>query len=82
MILLKGKIYLDNMPSPQVHYKSNSSDMDFKMHVSSAVITELAPLILFLKYSKYNENIINGRTRNITASFFTAAINKSIYKNS
>lgn len=56
--IIKGKIYLDNMPSPQVHYKSNNSDMDFQMHVSSAVITELAPLILFLKYSKYNENII------------------------
>lgn len=42
------------MPSSQVHYKSNNSDMDFQMHVSSAVITELAQLILFLKYSKYN----------------------------
>lgn len=56
--IIRGKIYLDKMPSPQIHYKSNNSDMDFQMHVSSAVITELAPLILFLKYSRYNENII------------------------
>ena len=43
--IIKGKIYLDNMPSPQVHYKSNNSDMDFQMHIRSAVITELAALI-------------------------------------
>lgn len=55
--ITKGKIYLDNMPLPQVHYKNNNSDIDFQMHVSSAVITELTPLILFLKYSKI-ENII------------------------
>lgn len=56
--IIKGKIYLDNMPSPQVHYKSNNSDMDFQMHVSSAVITELAPLILFLKYDNYKDIIM------------------------
>ncbi|AEM23004.1 hypothetical protein Bint_2398 [Brachyspira intermedia PWS/A] len=56
--IINGKIYLDNMPSPKVHYKSNNSDIDLKMHVSSAVITEIATLILFLKYSKHNEDII------------------------
>ena len=56
--IINGSIYLDNMPSPQVHYKSNNSDVDLKMHVSSAVITEIAILILFLKYSKHNEDII------------------------
>ena len=56
--IIKGKIYLDNMPSPQVHYKSNNFDMDFQMHVSSAVITELAPLILFLKYDNYKDIIM------------------------
>lgn len=56
--IIKGKIYLDNMPSTQVHYKSNNSDMDFQMHVSSAVITELAPLILFLKYDNYKDIIM------------------------
>lgn len=56
--IIKGKIYLDNMPSPQVHYKSNNSDMDFQMHVSSAVITELVPLILFLKYDNYKDIIM------------------------
>lgn len=38
-------------------YKSNNSDMDFQMHVSSAVITELTPLILFLKYYGNYKNI-------------------------
>ncbi|WIH83501.1 ATP-binding protein [Brachyspira pilosicoli] len=56
--IINGSIYLDNMPFPQVHYKSNNSDIDLKMHVSSAVITEIAILILFLKYSKQNEDII------------------------
>ncbi|WP_300755908.1 AAA family ATPase [uncultured Brachyspira sp.] len=56
--VINGKIYLDNMPSAKVHYKSNNSDIDFKMHVSSAVITEISTLILFLKYSKHNEDII------------------------
>lgn len=39
-------------------YKSNNSDMDFQMHVSSAVVTELTPLILFLKYYGNYKNII------------------------
>lgn len=56
--IINGKIYLDNMPSPKVHYKSNNLDIDLKMHVSSAVITEIAALILFLKYSKHNEDIM------------------------
>lgn len=56
--IINGSIYLDNMPSPQVHYKCNNSDIDFRMHVSSAVITEISTLILFLKYSKHNESII------------------------
>lgn len=42
----------------ELRYKDNNSNIDFQMHVSSAVVTELTSLILFLKYYGYYKNII------------------------
>ncbi|MEI0564224.1 AAA family ATPase [Brachyspira pulli] len=53
--------YLTNYLRPQenvnIFYKSKNSNYNFDMHISSSVITEIAPLVLFLKYLKYT-NII------------------------
>lgn len=41
-----------------IFYKSNDLDVDLSMHISSAVITEITPLTLFLKYGISYDNII------------------------
>ena len=42
----------------EIFYKSNNLDNDLCMHVSSAVVTEITPLALFLKYGLDYDNII------------------------
>lgn len=48
--ILKGYIKV-NKETDSIHYEpSNNKDLKFLMYLSSAVITEVAPLFLFLKY--------------------------------
>ncbi|WP_300721360.1 AAA family ATPase [uncultured Brachyspira sp.] len=42
----------------EIFYKTNNSDNNFSMHVSSAVVTEVTPIALFLKYGIDYNNII------------------------
>ena len=42
----------------EIFYKSNNLDDYFSLHVSSAVVTEITPLTLFLKYGLDYDNII------------------------
>ncbi len=42
----------------EIFYKSDNLDENFNMHVSSAVVTEITPLTLFLKYGLDYDNII------------------------
>ena len=41
-----------------IFYKSNNLDDNLSMHISSAVVTEITPLTLFLKYGISYDNII------------------------
>ncbi|MEI0510782.1 AAA family ATPase [Brachyspira intermedia] len=52
--LISGKINI-NAETGNIYYKPSNVNTEFQMYLSSAVITELAPLYLFLKYG-----IING----------------------
>lgn len=47
--ILKGKINI-NEETGAMYYQPNNSDLKVPMHLCSAVITEVAPLYLFLKY--------------------------------
>ncbi|WP_300757428.1 AAA family ATPase [uncultured Brachyspira sp.] len=47
--ILKGKINL-NEETNAMYYQPNNKDLKVPMHLCSAVITEVAPLYLFLKY--------------------------------
>ena len=42
----------------EIFYKSNNLDDNLSMHVSSAVVTEITPITLFLKYGLDYDNII------------------------
>ncbi len=52
--LISGQINI-NAETGNIYYKPSNVNTEFQMYLSSAVITELAPLYLFLKYG-----IING----------------------
>ena len=47
-----GTIEISNMPNKEVQYVPNGYDKGFPLRLSSAVVTELAPLILILKHKK------------------------------
>ncbi|EKV55962.1 hypothetical protein A966_12993 [Brachyspira hampsonii 30446] len=47
--ILKGKINI-NKETNAMYYQPSNSDLKVPMHLCSAVITEVAPLYLFLKY--------------------------------
>ncbi|ADG72420.1 AAA family ATPase [Brachyspira murdochii] len=47
--ILKGKINI-NKETNAMYYQPNNKDLKVPMHLCSAVITEVAPLYLFLKY--------------------------------
>ncbi|OEJ16137.1 hypothetical protein BFL38_11885 [Brachyspira hampsonii] len=47
--ILKGKINI-NKETNAIYYQPNNKDLKVPMHLCSAVITEVAPLYLFLKY--------------------------------
>lgn len=47
--ILKGKINI-NEETDAMYYQPNNKDLKVPMHLCSAVITEVAPLYLFLKY--------------------------------
>lgn len=49
--IFKGKINL-NKETNAMYYQPNNSNLKIPMHLCSAVITEAAPLYLFLKYKK------------------------------
>ena len=47
--MLFGKIMI-NEETKNIYYKPENTELEFQMYLSSAVVTELAPLYLFLKY--------------------------------
>lgn len=55
--ILKGKISL-NEETNAIYYQPNNKDLKVPMHLCSAVITEVAPLYLFLKYSMFGDLFI------------------------
>lgn len=49
--LMCGRLYVtDNTPQSTIKYRPNQSDQELPMHLSSGVVTELAPLMIMLKY--------------------------------
>lgn len=50
--MIQGKIEV-NAETGGYYYKPNNTDLKIPMYLNSAVITETAPLYLFLKYGKY-----------------------------
>lgn len=55
--ILKGKINL-NRETNAMYYQHNNKDLKVPMYLCSAVITEVAPLYLFLKYSMVGDLFI------------------------
>ncbi|MEI0491499.1 AAA family ATPase [Brachyspira intermedia] len=47
--MLFGKIMI-NEETKNIYYKPDNTELEFQMYLSSAVVTELTPLYLFLKY--------------------------------
>lgn len=54
--VIYGKLYLDS-ETKNVYYRPFDNDIEFSMNISSAVITEISPLYLFLKYNVIDVNI-------------------------
>lgn len=54
--IIKGNISVDNKPSSNISYIPKGSKSKLPMYISSGVVTEIAPFLMFLKY--YNPNII------------------------
>lgn len=54
--IIKGNIYVDNKPSANISYIPKGSDSKLPMYVSSGVVTEIAPFLMFLKY--YDTSVI------------------------
>ncbi|MEI0558941.1 AAA family ATPase [Brachyspira intermedia] len=47
--MIFGKIMI-NEETKNIYYKPDNTELEFQMYLSSAVVTELTPLYLFLKY--------------------------------
>lgn len=56
--VISGKINVSDTPTPNYTYIPNGSDKDLPMHVTSGVVTEMTPLLLYLKYVKFNTLIL------------------------
>ncbi len=48
--MLRGKIQVSDLPSHDVMYKPEGEQCILPMFITSAVVTEMAPLVLFLRY--------------------------------
>lgn len=55
--LIKGNITQDDSPIPNYFYKPLNTNQELPLHISSSVVTELAPLILLLK-SQYKNKLL------------------------
>lgn len=53
--IIKGQVYQNEIK--EIVYRPSESGIDFSMNISSAVITEISPLYLFLKYNVLEENL-------------------------
>ncbi len=49
--ILMGKISVSELPSHDLMYTPKGNRAPISMHVSSGVVTEIAPLVLFLRYA-------------------------------
>ncbi len=56
--VISGKINSSNAPIPDYTYKANGSDVELPMYISSGVVTEMTPLILFLMYVDFSIMIV------------------------
>ena len=54
--IIYGEISLDKV-TKNIYYKSFNMESEFSMNISSAVITEISPLYLFLKYGIINKTL-------------------------
>lgn len=48
--IVDGKVYMNELPSSDLMYVPHGSNSPIPMFVSSGVITEMTPLLMFLKY--------------------------------
>lgn len=48
--MLHGQINVSDLPTHDILYQPVASEKSLPMHVSSGVVTELAPMVMFLKY--------------------------------
>ena len=55
--MLFGKIVI-NEETKNIYYKPDNTELEFQMYLSSAVVTELAPLYLFLKYGFIKKKLL------------------------
>jgi predicted ATPase len=57
--MLNGKVIVDDMPVPNVSFQPKDLRKNIPLHITSSVVSELAPVVLLLKSSlKYNLLII------------------------
>ncbi|MCT4606124.1 MAG: AAA family ATPase [Marinisporobacter sp.] len=57
--LLQGKVLSEDLPVPNYTYRPKGLKKDMPLHITSSLVSELMPIILFLKSSmKYNVMII------------------------
>ncbi len=57
--ILKGEVKRDSSPMPSVLYRPEQGKKDLPLHITSSLVTELTPIILFLKSkTAYNLMII------------------------
>lgn len=51
--MMHGQVsLLDSTPQSNIYYRPDGADLNLPMHLASGVVTELAPLLLMLKYSQ------------------------------
>ncbi len=56
--VIAGKIGVSDSPTPDYSYIPNGSEKAIPMSISSGVVTEMTPLLLFLKYIRFEKMII------------------------
>lgn len=56
--VISGKINVSDTPTPNYSYVADGSGVELPMYLSSGVVTEMTPLLLYLKYVNFDTLII------------------------
>lgn len=56
--VISGKINVSDTPTPNYTYVADGSDVELPMYLSSGVVTEMTPLLLYLKHVNFDTLII------------------------